>query len=53
MLPVALIVRLALVEPDPNPKNSHERPKKHKRPKIWPNSKRKDMAVLPKQKLIV
>ena len=38
-------------EPDPNPKNSPEEPEKcKKRPKIWPNEKQKDRAVLPKQK---
>ena len=28
-------------------------PKRAKRPKIWPNQKQKDRAVLPKQELIV
>ena len=48
-------------EPDLDPKNSPNGPKKitlkgsksEKRPKIWPNLKQKDRAVLPKQKLIV
>ena len=40
-------------EPDLNPQNSPQRPKKGiKRPQIWPKPKQKDRAVLPKPKLI-
>ena len=35
------------------PKIAPKGPKSAKKPKIWPNLKQKDMAVLPKQKLIV
>ena len=50
-----------MFESDLDPKNSPNGPKKitpkgpksAKRPKIWPNQKQKDRAVLPKQKLIV
>ena len=37
----------------PTPKIAPKSPKSAKRPKIWPNEKQKDRAVLPKQKLIV
>ena len=37
----------------PTPKIAPKSPKRAKRPKIWPNEKHKDRAVLPKQKLIV
>ena len=40
-------------EPDLDPKKSPKGPKSAKRPKIWPNQKQKDRAVLPKQELIV
>ena len=41
-------------EPDPNPKNSPEEPKKCKKaPKFGRMKNKKDRAVLPKQKLTV
>ena len=38
---------------NPTPKIAPKDPKSVKRPKIWPKLKQKDMAILPKQKLIV
>ena len=37
----------------PTPKITPKSPKSAKRPKIWPNEKQKDRAVLSKQELIV
>ena len=41
------------IAPTGQRKISSKDPKSAKRPKIWPNKKQKDRAVLPKQKVIV